>query len=76
MPSGTFEHQTAVWLLDLSHNSISSLPEDVFSTMISLNYIYLDYNQLTSLPSAIFNNNPYLYYVSVGGGAWEELLSV
>lgn len=37
--------------LDLSHNSISKLPCDLFHLLPNLTKLYLDYNELNYLPA-------------------------
>ena len=60
MPLGIFDKNTALEILSLSNNQLSSLPAGIFDKNIALERIFLNNNELSSLPTGIFDKNTVL----------------
>ena len=55
--------------IDLSNNSISSIPEDLFSSLSSLRIIKLDNNQISFFPERLISGLWHMEYVSFKGNS-------
>ena len=53
--SGQVQHLKELRVLNLSHNKITSLPEDIFNESLELVEIYLQNNSIGSLTTGLFD---------------------
>jgi Leucine-rich repeat (LRR) protein len=67
--AGVFGSMTGLEEIDLSNNSIYSIPEDLFSSLSSLRVIKLDDNQISSFPERLISGMWHLEYLSFKGNS-------
>ena len=73
MKAGDFDGLTGLERLDLTGNSLSSLPENIFSDLISLRTLDLTDNSLSSLPKNIFSDLISLRILDLTGNSLSSL---
>ena len=59
--------------LNLSHNQLTELPENIFNNLNQLQILWLSGNQLTQLPENIFNNLNQLQILWLNGNQLTQL---
>ena len=71
--NGDFEGLGGLQFLDLSHNFLRGLPDDIFADVASLDTLNLEENLLASLPQGVFGALTGLEHLDLSGNALTAL---
>ena len=73
LQSGDFRGLSDLFRLDLSKNSLSSLPEDVFDSVPNLGLLVLSNNELSALPDGVFQGMSNLFSLDLSKNSLSSL---
>ena len=73
LQKGDFAGLTSLTVLNLSRNTLTSLPEAIFAGLAALTELDLGNNQLASLPEGVFEELVNLESIVLGGNSLTEL---
>ncbi|XP_052773067.1 uncharacterized protein LOC128211948 isoform X3 [Mya arenaria] len=76
IPTGFFDLQTSLRILDLSNNLLTALEPGVFDSLVALNTLTMSSNKLATLPSTLLDSMTGLQYLYMSSNEMTHIYSL